>query len=105
MRRVAILAIVLAGGAVSSVAVAAQAWAAEPTSQDYALKEAAFAPRAARAPADPIGNLLERDTNLLRPGDLPFSARTASDPRHDDVFVIRNWPNLLRFDDGPLAVD
>jgi hypothetical protein len=100
MRRVAILAIVLAGSAAPTLAVAA-----DPTLQAFALKEAAFAPKAPKPAADPIGVLLDRDTYLPRPGDLPYSARAATDPHAADVTVIRKWPNAVSFDGGQLAVD
>jgi hypothetical protein len=100
MRRVAILAIVLAVGSGSGVAVAA-----EPTLQAFALKEAAFAPKSPKPDSDPIGTLLDRDSYLPRPGDLPYTARAANDPYATDVMVIRKWPNAVSFDGGPLAVD
>jgi hypothetical protein len=100
MRRVAVLAIVLTGGLASGVAMAA-----EPTGQANALAQAAFAPKVPKADGDPIGALLDHDSYLPRPGDLPRSARAANDPRADDLAVIRNWPKALSFDGGPVAID
>jgi hypothetical protein len=99
MRRVAVLAIVLAGGAVWSVAAAA-----EPTPQATALNEAAFAPKPPKLDVDPISSLLDRDTTLPRPGDLPFTARAANDPRAGGL-AIRYWPKALTFDGGDVAFD
>jgi hypothetical protein len=100
MRRVAILAIVL-GGSVSGAAVAA-----EPIAPANALAQAAFAAKPPPRPdADPIGALLDRDSYLPRPGDLPFSPRAANDPRAADTAVIRNWPKALSFDGGDMAFD
>jgi Uncharacterized protein conserved in bacteria (DUF2219) len=99
MRRVAVLAIVL-GGCASSAAMAAP-----PTAPSNALAQAAFAPQPPKSESDPIGALLDRDIFLPRPGDLPFSARAANDPRADGLPAIRYWPKALTFDGGDVAFD
>lgn len=99
MRRVAVLAIGWVGSALASAA-----FAGEPTAQVFALRDAAFAAKPQRSADDAIGALLDRNSDLPRLGDLPFSARAASDPRADSLAVIR-WPNALSFDQGPVSVD
>jgi len=101
MWRVASLAIVLIGCASGAIA-------AERTASASALAQAAFAPKSPSRPAasnDAIGELLDRNTYLPQPGDLPFSARSANDPHAENVAVIRMWPKALTFDQGDVSFD
>jgi hypothetical protein len=102
MWRVASLAIVLTGCACGALA-------AERTASANALAQAAFAPKPppqrSAASNDAIGDLLDKNTYLPRPGDLPFSARSANDPHAESVAVIRVWPKALTFDQGAMSFD
>ena len=102
MWRVASLAIVL-------TSCACGALAAERTASANALTQAAFAPKAPpqHSPAnnDTIGDLLDKNAYLPRPGDLPFSARSANDPHAESLAVIRVWPKALTFDQGDMSFD
>ena len=102
MWRVASLAIVLTGCACGALA-------AERTASANALAQAAFAPKPppqhSATNNDSIGDLLDKNAFLPRPGDLPFSARSANDPHADSVAVIRMWPKALTFDQGDMSFD
>lgn len=101
MRRVAILAIVMASGAASA------AIAGQPPASANALAQAAFAPKPVQSsPAsDSIGDFLDRNAYLPRPGDLPFSARSANDPHAEEIAVVRLWPRTMSFDQGAMSLD
>lgn len=101
MRRVAVLAIVLAGGAWGI------AGAAERVPSANALAQAAFAPKAPpqHADRDDIGDLLDSNSYRPRPGDLPYSARAANDPLAQEAAVIRKWQNAVTFDKGDVSFD